>query len=123
MPMPISIVLADAISTVTTGPIISLAYQMAYGNTTTEYQFRDLPIQVYTRFNGAAGQSATVQIQVSKDGVSFTNWGSAMTLLVPTGATSITKNFVGAIKTKSVRVNVTAIGTGTVNSYVTFGKN
>jgi hypothetical protein len=105
------IILLDAETSATEGPSIGIQGEsMALGGQTDQIQ--NLPIHVNCRMIG--GTSATVLIEKSVDGVTWTTWGTFVF-----GTTGIRPPQTGMINTKYIRANVTAIaGGGAINCYM-----
>ncbi len=114
------VILADAITTVTAGPSVGLrGERIALGNPSNLTR-RDLAIQVFLKFTGAAASTCTAQVQVSADASSWTSWGPSLVITIGADGLGIPKNSVGKLGSlyDYIRVNVSAVSGMTVNGYV-----
>lgn len=116
------VILADSITTVTTGPAVGLRgerIQLSPG--ASERQRYPFPVETFTAFKGAAGSTATVIIRVSADASSWVTWAT-LTFVIPASGAPVALNRVGKLQSlyDYMQINVTAIaGAGaTVNGYV-----
>lgn len=125
MAADLPIILLDGVTSATTGPAIGLAYQMALGGSRTGVstlakQYRDVPIEVYARMIGTAGDSATIVFETATN-AAFSGAVVWLTLNLAITGTGVHRNYVGALKTKYIRARVSSYtGAGTINSYVKF---
>jgi hypothetical protein len=109
------IILLDGATAVAAGPSIGLQGEaMALGGQTR--QLFNYPIHVNARMIG--GTSATVVIEKSVDGITWTPWGTFVFT-----STGIRPEQSGMVNVKYIRANVTAIaGGGAINCYARIGQ-
>lgn len=102
-------------TTVTTGPSIGIQGQ-AIALSGTGKGLWERPIEVYLQ-NRTASSTATVVIQVSVDGTTWTTW---LSFAFTSVATAKAINSVGKLPNTSVyvRANVTAISGATIYGYL-----
>lgn len=120
MAVSFPIILADGITTVTTGPSVGIrGERIAIGNAKNKQRY-DLPVEVTVNASGAAASTATVQPQVSADGTTWVSWGSALTFVIPANGQGYSKFPIGRLSSAHdyIRLNVTAISGATINGYV-----
>lgn len=104
-----AIIMLDGVTGTGAGPALGLQGEaMATGGSPAARQYTTVPYEIVAT---ATGGTATVQIQTSPDGSSFTTIG---TLTLASGATL---KSVGKLTTRYLRLNVSAISGATVNAY------
>lgn len=114
------VILADSITTVTTGPAVGLRGERIQRGVGAKGQARqDFPIEVFCAASGAAGSTATVVLRVSPDASSWTTWGT-LSFTIPSSGSSVALNRVGKLTAAYdyIQASVSAVSGATIKGYV-----
>ena len=116
---PFPIILADAITTTTTGPVCGIRGERIAQGTATQKTRCDIPVEVNVRATGAGGSTATVLVRVSVDNSTWVTWAT-LGCTIPASGAPVDLQRVGRISSAYdyVYLSVTAVSGATIDGYI-----
>ena len=116
------VILADNITTTTTGPAVGLRGERIQlgSSSTTQQQRYTIPIEVYIKVSGAVGNTATVKVYTGPTATPSLQFGSDFIVTIGADGQAKGSFLVGVLPSTAdyIRLSVTAVTGCAINAYV-----